>query len=214
METALKHGQCYLDPRDNRAFQKIFGDNKVMLGFLNAAFAGKYKVTRITNFADPKMLLLGTDEDPAGVLLVHCSDDRGRPHIVEVRNCSKGNFMSHMGDFYMRERMLQEMASCVDSEISKVGRPVSVIGIVHKYDSNIRYMWMDADIGDENDKPVQPEFYGVIVAPRLAPKDLTECKDSLEQCMCLVGNMTQLESKVDSCGLPEWIERMLALAEA
>ena len=214
MDTNVKQGLCYLDPRDNRAFQRIFGDEEVMLGFLNAAYAGKYKMTSIERYADSKLVVLGTEEDPNGVFLLHCKDERGRGHVVEVRNVCKGNFLKKIGDYYMRERMLQEMASCVDAKPGgKDGKPVSVVGIVNKYDSNLKYMWSDADIGDENDNPVKPEFYGVVLYPKLAPESLTECKDSLEQCLCLFNHLAVLESKIDDSDLPAWIAKMAKLAE-
>ena len=114
---------CYLDPKNDYAFRKIFGDEKrehVLRHFLNGVLQlqaeRQIKQLRIADRHQvPKL-----KEHKETVLDVYCTDQRGREFIVEMQVANQGDF-AHRAVYYVAKSFVHQLKKGEDyNQLRKV----------------------------------------------------------------------------------------------
>ncbi|MEM7588548.1 MAG: Rpn family recombination-promoting nuclease/putative transposase [Myxococcota bacterium] len=102
---------CYLDPKNDYAFRKIFGDQKrehVLRHFLNSVLelSGDKKIKRL-RIADPHQVPK-LKEHKETILDVYCKDQSGREFIVEMQVSDQKDF-EHRAVYYLAKSFVSQL---------------------------------------------------------------------------------------------------------
>ena len=114
---------CYLDPKNDYAFRRIFGDDKrehVLRHFLNSVLelVGDRQIKRL-RIADPHQVPKLKDHKET-ILDVRCKDQRGCEFIVEMQVSDQRDF-EHRAVYYVAKSFVNQLKKGEDyTQLRKV----------------------------------------------------------------------------------------------
>ena len=187
----------YLNPVIDLAFKKIFGDQEVMIDFLNDLIHTKLPKITITQVTYLNKDLDGDRKDERGVIYdLRCLTDTGEEFIIEMQNDPQIYFEKRIRYYISKAIVEQGIKTSTENEKYQPWNynthPVLGVFFMNFYDKKDRKpichkAWIDTD-GVSGYEPEDP-MYWKIQLPYYRKMDKSECKNNIDYWIYNLANM-------------------------